>query len=62
MVKVTEEDVKNNTPKKGYNICGVDAFEAPGEQLFIKRHVNSLEEARKIARKGDIILSPEGRI
>lgn len=33
------------TPKKGYNLVGVDTFELPGEELFFVAHFDTWEEA-----------------
>jgi hypothetical protein len=38
---------KAMTPKKGFNLVGLDDFEEPGEQLFLIGHYESKAEAEK---------------
>lgn len=42
---------KEMTPKKGFNLVGLDDFERPGEQLFLISHHDTEPEARAASRK-----------
>lgn len=39
------EAMKKMTPKKGYNVVGVDDYELPGEELFLVGNYATEEEA-----------------
>ena len=37
--------IREFTPDEGYNLVGVDSFEAPGEELYLIDHFATREEA-----------------
>jgi len=42
---------KEMTPKKGFNLVGVDTFEQPGDELYLVQHYNTRAEAEAGAKK-----------
>jgi len=56
-IEVVLDEVKRNTPEKGYNVCTFDDFGRPGEMLTLIAHADTKEEAEKIKQKleGDTV-------
>ena len=44
------KDRAEHTPKKGFNVIGIDTFELPGEQLYLVKHFNTLKEAQEFVK------------
>ena len=42
------DEVKQNTPEKGFNVCILDKFERPGEMLTCIGHFDTKKEAEKV--------------
>ena len=49
---------KELTPKKGFNVVTFDDFSPPGEMLTLVGHVETYEEAKKIAKENEGELGP----
>jgi hypothetical protein len=41
----------NHTPKSGYNVCGIDDYEKPGEQLYLVKHFKSYVKAKAFVKQ-----------
>jgi len=56
-VDIVLDEVKKNTPKKGFNVCVFDDFGRPGDMLTCIGHFNTREEANKVkeSHKDDVI-------
>lgn len=56
-----EKDIEENTPKEGFNLCGIDDLELPGEQLYIIGHFGTREAAveAQAKSKAETIILPE---
>ncbi len=35
---ISEQEKKELTPEKGFNLVGIDFFEVPGNQLYLVKH------------------------
>jgi hypothetical protein len=55
-------DAASHRPETGFNVVGFDEFEEPGEQLFLMKHLATIEEARawKAKNGGYAIYGPNG--
>jgi hypothetical protein len=43
-------EIRKFTPEEGFNVVGVDAFERPGEALYLVGHYATRHEAQAAAR------------
>ncbi len=43
--------VKELTPKKGFNLVGVDKFEQPGDELYLVKNFDTRAEAEAALKK-----------
>ncbi len=46
-IRVALEAKKKLVPKQGFNVVGLDKFEAPGEELYLVDHYASRQDADK---------------
>jgi len=47
MMSLMAKNAEQCRPKKGFNLVGVDDYELPGEQLFVIKSFQDLDEAKE---------------
>lgn len=50
-IQVILDEIEKYTPEIGFNLCSIDDFEPPGEQLALLGHFDTMEEAQKAQEK-----------
>ena len=45
-IQVILDEIEEYTPETGFNLCGIDNFEAPGEMLYLIAHFDTMGEAQ----------------
>ena len=50
---VTEEEKKSFTPESGFDLCGIDYFEALGKRLYFIEHFEKYQDALKAKKERD---------
>jgi len=61
-IELMLKDRKKNKPKTGFNVCGLDDFEEPGERIYLIKHFEDKKEAESFSKShGDdtIIISSD---
>lgn len=53
MLKAMIDDAAKFVPRKGYNVVGVDDFEAPGEQLYLIGNFDNEVEAEVVRAENE---------
>ena len=50
---VTEEEKNALTPESGFDLCGIDYFEALGRRLYFIEHYEKYQDALKAKKERD---------
>jgi predicted RNA-binding protein YlxR (DUF448 family) len=68
-LELAQQEIKRLTPARGFNVVAVDAYEMPGEGLYLVKHCETEEEAKKVAvahekksKDKTYVYSPEGQV
>jgi len=51
MIDEMMKEVEKFTPKLGFNVCGIDEYDPPGEKLFLIKHFKTKKEAEAHVKK-----------
>jgi hypothetical protein len=50
---ITEEEMKTLTPESGFDLCGIDYFEAKGNRLYFIEHYERYQDALQAKKDRD---------